>query len=113
MFARPDDTNLFWGPAPDQAYPMEVVGTIRPTPLSVANPTTFLTLYLSDVFFAAAMVSASGYQRNFGAQSDDPKMAVSWESQLQTKLASARKEELRKSYVSAMSSASPASPKDA
>jgi hypothetical protein len=113
IFARTDDTNVLWGPSTDQAYTTEVIGTVRPVALSAVNPTTFLTNYLSDVFFAAAMVSAAGYQRNFGSQSDDPKMAVSWESQLQTRLASARKEELRKSYISAMSSASAASPKDA
>lgn len=104
QFCRPDDTRILYGPAPDQAYTVEVVGTIRPTPLSASNTTTFLTLYLSDLFFAAAMISASGYMRNFGMQADDPKMAVSWQSVFDRRLASARKEELRKSYVSMMSS---------
>ena len=112
IFARIDDTNVLWGPAPDSAYTAEVIGTIRPTPLSASNTTTFLTSYLSDVFFAAAMGSAAGYQRNFGSQSDDPKMAVSWKSEFDARLASARKEELRKSYVTAMS-ATPQAPKDA
>lgn len=111
-FARIDDTNVLWGPAPDQNYSVELVGTIRPAPLSNSNTTTFLTSYLSDLFFAAAMVSAAGYMRNWGSQSDDPKMGISWENQFQQRLASARKEELRKSYVSQMSAA-PQSVKDA
>ena len=111
-FARVDDTNVLWGPAPDSAYTVEVVGTIRPSPLSASNTSTFLTQYLSDVFFAAAMVSAAGYMRNFGAMADDPKMALTWKAEYQEKLASARKEELRKSYITAMSSA-PSAQKDA
>ena len=112
IFARIDDTNVLWGPSTDQAYTTEVIGTIRPAPLSSTNTTTFLTTYLSDLFFAAVMVSASGYMRNFGSMADDPKMAVSWKSEFSQRLASAKKEELRKSYVSAMS-APPSSPKDA
>lgn len=102
-FARVDDINLMVGPAADQVYTVEVTATIRPTPLSAGNPTTYLTNYLSDLMFAAVMVSASGYMREFGSQADDPKMAQSWESQYQEKLASAKSEELRKSYVQALS----------
>lgn len=112
IFSRVDDDNVLFGPSCDFSYTVELIGTIRPTPLSASNTTTFLTQYLSDVFFAAAMVAASGYMRNFGSQSDNPQMAVSWESQYQQRIASARKEELRKSYVSAMSSP-PNSQKDA
>ena len=102
-FARIDDLNVMVGPAADQAYTAEVTATIRPAPLSAANPTTFLSSYLSDLLFAAVMISAAGYMREFGSQADDPKMAVSWETQFQEKLASAKKEELRKAYVLAMS----------
>ena len=102
-FARIDDLNLLVGPAADQAYTAEIAATIRPAPISATNPTTFLSSYLSDLLFAAVMISAAGYMREFGSQADDPKMAVSWESQFQEKLASAKKEELRKSYALAMS----------
>ena len=112
IFARIDDTNILVGPSADQAYSAEFVGTIRPTPLSNTNTTTFLTSYLSDLFFAAAMVSAAAYMRNFGAMADDPKMATTWKSEYQDKLASARTEELRKSYVTSMSR-TPAASKDA
>lgn len=104
IFCRPDDTRLLFGPAPGFAATVEVVGTIRPTPLSSGNTTTFLTLYLSDLFFAGCMVYAMGtLLRNFGAQSDNPQAAVSWQAIFQTCLASAQKEELRKNYISVMS----------
>lgn len=87
---------MLMAPTPDSTYVVEFVSTIRPTPLSNSNPTTFLTVYLPDLFLAASMVFASGYQRDFGQQSDDPKLAQSWENQYQTLKASADVEELRK-----------------
>ena len=87
------------GPSPDQGYPVEVVGTARPAPFSATNTTTLLSLYLPDLFFAAAMVIAAGYQKNFGAQADDPKMAMSWEQQYQIARTSAVTEEFRKKYA--------------
>lgn len=98
-FAMITDQLMVMGPWPDNAYTVEVIGTIRPTALSSGNPTTFLTLYLPDLFMAAAMVFASGYMRNFGAQSDNPQMASSWEAQYERLLASANTEELRKRFA--------------
>lgn len=100
LFARPDDTRIMVGPPPGSTFSIEIMATIRPSSLSISNTTTYLTLYLSDVFFAAAMVSASGFMRAFGSQSDDPQMAQSWESQFQARMASARSEELKKKYSS-------------
>jgi hypothetical protein len=88
------------GPWPDAGYVVEVIGTQRPAPLSAGNTTTFLSVNLPDLFLAASMVFASGYQKNFGAQADDPKMATSWESQYQTLKASAMVEDLRKKLQS-------------
>ena len=99
-YAMITDQTVIFGPAPDAAYTAEVIGTIRPTPLSADNTTTYLTLYLPDVFFAAGMVFGSGWQKNFGSQADDPKMAASWESQYQALLNSANMEEQRKRYAS-------------
>lgn len=98
-FAMETDQTVIVGPWPDADYRVEVVGTVRPVPLSVTNETTFLSLYLPDLFLAASMVSASGYMRNFGSQSDDPRMAVSWESQYQALKGSADVEEMRKKYA--------------
>jgi hypothetical protein len=66
-------------PAPDLPYTPEYVGTIRPLPLSPTNTSTFLSMTYPDLFCAACMVFASGYQRDFGAQADDPAKAMSWD----------------------------------
>lgn len=102
--------NLFYvGPFSDATYYVEIVGTYRPQSLSLTNPTTFISLYLPDVFIMASMVYISAYQRNFGRQSDDPQMAQSYETQYQALLKGATIEEARKKYESAAwSSQSPA-----
>jgi len=79
---------------------MEVVGTIRPTPLSSNNTTTFLTNQLSDLLFAACMSAIAGYQKDYGTQADDPKSAMSWENQYQMRIASANKEEMMRKFQS-------------
>lgn len=99
--ALQDAATIAFGPWPDQAYQVEQVGTLRPGPLSVTNPTTLLTTFFPDLFGAAAMVFMSGYMRNFGSQADDPKMAESWESQYGKLLASALSEEARKQFEGA------------
>lgn len=99
-YAMITDQTAIVGPWPDAAYTLEVIGTIRPTPLSVSNTTTYLTLYLPDLFLTAGMIFASGWQKNWGAQADDPKMAVSYENQYQAEFASANVEENRKKYQS-------------
>jgi hypothetical protein len=71
-------------PAPDRAYTAEVYGSVEPLVLSQSNPETFLTIHYPELFMAAAMIWIIGYQRDFGAQSDDPQRAVSWESQYRT-----------------------------
>jgi hypothetical protein len=68
------------GPTLDGNYHVEFAGTFRPQPLSEGNPNTILTALFPDAFFAAAMISAAGYQRDYGRQSDDPQMAMSWEA---------------------------------
>ena len=112
-FARINDTQILVGAAPGTAWSVELVATIRPAPLSSTNTSTYLSNYLSDLFFTAAMVAATGVNlKNFGAQSDNPQQAVSWKAEYQNRLASAKPEELRKSFVSAMSGP-PTSAKDA
>jgi hypothetical protein len=104
-----NETLFFVGPVPDQAYPVEVVGTYRPNSLSATNLTTFISLYLPDVFIMASMIYISAYQRNFGRANDDPQMAITYESQYQVLLKSAALEEARKKFDAAgWSSQSPA-----
>ena len=100
LYAMITDQEIIVGPAPGAAYTIECIGTIRPTPLSASNTTTYLSLYLPDLFLSASMVYMSAYMRNFGAMSDDPKMAASWSSHYEQELASANIEEQRRRYAS-------------
>ena len=107
-FAMLDDHSIVVGPWPNQAYTVEIVGTIRPATLSAGNPTTFISEYLPDLFIMASMVYISAYQRNFGRMSDDPAMAQSYEGQYQAIRQGALMEEFRKKFqASAWSSITP------
>lgn len=83
-------------PTPAASYPARVTGTWRPAPMSVTQQQSWLGDTLPDLLFASAMVEAEGYIQNFGAQSDDPKEAQSWESQYQMHKNSALEEEQRR-----------------
>jgi hypothetical protein len=100
LFAPISQQNWIVGAWPDAAYTVEVVGTIRPAPLSASNQTTFLSTYLPDVFLAASLVMAAGYQLNFSAAGDNPQAGVTWESHVTKLLESANKEELAKKFRS-------------
>lgn len=107
-FAMLDDHSIVVGPWPNQAYTVEIVGTIRPATLSAVNPTTFISEYLPDLFIMASMIYISAYQRNFGRMSDDPAMAQSYEGQYQAIRQGALMEEFRKKFqASAWSSITP------
>lgn len=70
-------------PTPANTNRIEMGLTFRPASLSSGNPTTWLSENAPDLLFAAAMVVGAAYQRNFGAQASDPKMALSWENTYQ------------------------------
>jgi len=65
-------------PTPDQAYPVEFIGVVRPAVLSPTNPMTFLSRTYPELLCAACMIFICGYQRDFGSQADDPAKALSW-----------------------------------
>lgn len=92
------DYNIFIYPYPDSTYTVNVTGTFRPSSLSATNLTTFISLYLPDLFIMASMIYVSAYQRNFGRSNDDPQMAVSYESQYKALLQGAMMEEYRKKF---------------
>jgi len=102
------------GPWPDSNYPVTVTGTIRmpslyknATTALAATETTFISKYLPDLLIMASMIFISGYQRNFGRESDDPAMAQSYETQYQALLKGVVVEEYRKKFeASAWSSMS-------
>jgi len=101
--------NIIVGPIPNSAYNVRLTGTVRSAPLSASNTTTFISVYLPDMFIMASMVYISAYQRNFGRQSDDPQMAQSYENQYQVLKSSALIEENRKKFeAAAWTSYSPA-----
>ena len=109
--------NIIVGPYPNQSYPVLLTGTIRmPTLNNFATPayantsTTFISTYLPDLLIMASMIYISGFQRNFGRQSDDPAMAQSYESQYQTLLKGALTEEYRKKMQAAAWSSTSSSP---
>lgn len=96
MYYMRDQNTVIVGPSPGAAFNIEVIGTIRPNPLSYTNTTTFLTTYLPDVFVAASMIyfSKAVADRNCGLeQSPD-----FWEKEYQALAASANSEETRKRY---------------
>ena len=89
LYSVTDATTVSFGPASGESVTVEIVGQVKPTPLSATKTTTYLTEQLPDLFIAASMVFASGWQQNFGSQADNPQMAVSWESQYNLLLKSA------------------------
>jgi len=86
------DIAAILAPTPNTFYVIEWMGFLRPELLSAKNPETFISVIYPELFLACCMVFGCGYQRDWGAQSDDPQKAVSWESQYQTLKASAQLE---------------------
>lgn len=98
FFYRLGDNVMVLGPAPDAPYGTEVTATIRPNALSASNSSTWLTQNVPELMIAAGMIFMSGYMRNFGAQSDDPKMAQSWASQYDILMKTAMADSLRMKF---------------
>ncbi len=101
FFARLSDTQLIMGPSPDQAYGLEMQATVRPDPLSASNSSTWLTQNVPELMVAATMIFLTGYMRDFGAQSDNPQMAQSWEAQYKALMATASVDAMRQKFESA------------
>lgn len=78
-----DDHTLVLAPVPDMAYPLRIDGQWRPSPMSAANPATWLGTNLPDLLFAGVMAEALRYQRDFGAGSEDPQALPAWEARFQ------------------------------
>ncbi len=96
---------ILFGPPPDAPYQVSLYGTQRaPSLETYANPTqagvstTWISTWLPDLLVMACMIYVSAYQRDFGRQSDDPQMALSYEQQYQTLLGAVDKEEYRKRH---------------
>ncbi len=100
-FAPFNQQTWYFGPWPDAAYSLQVVGTSRFTPLSASNTTTFISLYLPDLFIMASMLYIAMYQRNFGKMVDEPGAAITYEQQYQALKGGAEVEEARKKFNAA------------
>lgn len=94
-----DQATVLVGPAPDQNYGFETVGTVRFLQMSATNASNFLSLQVPDLYVAASLIFWFGYQQNFGAQSEDAGTAQSWEAQYGKLLQSAQVEEARKKFM--------------
>ncbi len=95
-YAMLDHQTVIVAPTPDQPYTAEITGTWRPAVMSATNPETYLGDYLSDLLFNACMVEATGWMRDYGQQSDDPRFALSWEAKYQEAKKNAMEEEQRR-----------------
>jgi len=104
------DYNIFIYPYPNTTYTASVTGTFRPDSMSATNLTTFISLYLPDLFIMASMIYVSAYQRNFGRANDDPQMAITYEGQYKALLQGATMEEYRKKFQSSAWSSHGTSP---
>lgn len=76
-----DNQTAIVAPVPDLAYPLRITGTWRPAPMSASNPKTWLGDNAGDILFAATMLEAFAYQRDFSPTGDQPQAAMSWKTQ--------------------------------
>jgi hypothetical protein len=72
--------HLLIAPTPSAAYPFEYGYLELPQPITIANQVNSLTNLAPDLLFAACMVEASQYLKNFG-------QSAYWEQKYQTVLA--------------------------
>ena len=98
IYYMKDQSTLTVGPSATTSTTLEILGTYRPAPLSGTNTSTQLTNFFPDLFIAASMIFATGYQRDFGAQADNPAQGQSWENQYDLLIKSALTEEARKKF---------------
>jgi hypothetical protein len=90
-------SSIIIAPTVDAAYVIEYIGTFRPPPLSANNQQTFLSMFLPDLMISASMIFAcGGLLKAYGAMSDDPRAAVSWEAIYTEQKKGAAVEEARK-----------------
>lgn len=78
-FAMKSDTIIVVAPTADQAYKIEITGTVQPTPMSSTNETSFLGNYFQDLLLAGCMIFLSNWQRDAGSAMS-PQDANNWQS---------------------------------
>lgn len=102
FWALQDASTIVVSPTPDAIYVATITGLFQPAPLSAGNPSTYLSTVYPELLTAACMIFLSGaLMRLFGAVSDDPKLAVSWEAQYMSLKGLAASEERRRRGLAA------------
>lgn len=96
MAAMKDDHTLVVAPTPDAAYKAEITGLVQPEPLSATNTETYVSRIYPDLLIPAGMIFISGFLRDFGAQSEDPRTGLSWEGVYRGQLPGVQAEEQRR-----------------
>lgn len=91
-----DDQTVVLGPTPDASYTAVVTGVFRPLAMGPSNQTTYLGQFYPDLLLSACMVFSAAWQRDFGAESEDPRVGLSWEKHYQDEKQSAMEEEARR-----------------
>lgn len=100
FFAMLSNTEVIFGPSPDAAYDIEVVGIQRPNPISSGNSSTILTQYVPDMMMSASMIYISAFQQNFSAQGDNPQQSAAWEATYTKQMQTADVEQMRAKFES-------------
>lgn len=90
-----DQATVLMGPAPDQAYGFEAMGTMRIQQLSAANYQNFLTLQFPDLYLQCSLV----FWFNFQQRDESKQNAADAENQYQMLLKSSVVEEIRKQFA--------------
>lgn len=98
------------GPTPNDTFYVEFTGTGRPAPLSAINTTTFLTVYMPDLFLMKSMEWICLYQRDIGPNANIPGSAEYYRAAYDSLKRSAAVEEARKKMLSNDGTAYPPTP---
>ena len=102
MFAMTDNDVITVGPPSGASVTLEVLGRVKPTPLSASNTSTYLTQQYPALFLAASMIQVSGWQKNFAAAgSDDPGSGMNWSQQYLSLLKGADQTSAREDFAGA------------
>ncbi len=79
-FAMKSDTAIVFAPTPASAWKIEITGTVQPTAMSPSNQTSFLGNQFPDLLLAGVIVFMCAWQKDLGQSSDNPQLALSWQS---------------------------------
>jgi hypothetical protein len=91
-YAQQASGTLLLAPVPSALATVDVEVTYRPPGLVAETGGTWLSQRYPDLLLYAVMIFMAGYQKNFGAQADDPQMPGSWARMYTDAVAVARNE---------------------